>query len=243
VVVDTNVYVERVSTTTRVEVERVGDATRVPGLPEGPLVASQEDTVDVGNQLHALTLEPTSQEVPVEEVQAGERVEGHTPTTMAGAGFAVVDVRDLRFKEIAAIEEINLRGQLETTRGLYLEARATLDEAVGRARKLRLDDLGKHMPQARDMLEEVLFQSAVTAREMDMTAVYVRDLMELMGGGEKARGRASAGLAEVYFDQNRFSEASSMVEVNEGLDLHSTTASRRKAKKVKGRLAKRGEVT
>jgi hypothetical protein len=87
----------------------------------------------------------------------------------------------------------------------------------------------------------VLFQSAVTAREMDMNAVYERDLKELMGGGVTARGRASAGLAEIYFNQNRFVEASSMVEVNEGLDLHSTTASRRKAKRVKGRLAKRRE--
>ena len=132
---------------------------------------------DVGNQLHALTLEPTLQKVPVEEVRAGERVEGERGSDMAGAGYAVVDIRALRFKEIAAIGEINLRGQLETTRGLYLEARATLDEAVGRARKLWLDDMGKPMPQARDMLEEVLFQSACTAREMDMTAVYVRDLM------------------------------------------------------------------
>jgi hypothetical protein len=121
VVVDSNVYVERVSTMTRVEVKRVGEAAEVPDLPEGPLVASQEDTA--------------------------------RGIDMAGAGFAVVDVRALKFKEIAAIGEINLRGQLETTRGLYLEARATLDEAVGRARRLQQDDLGKHMPQARAMLE------------------------------------------------------------------------------------------
>ena len=56
-----------------------------------------------------------------------------------------------------------------------------------------------------------------------------------------AKGRASAGLAETYFNQNRFEEATSMVEVNKGLELHSSTASRRKTKRVKKRLMERKE--
>ena len=38
------------------------------------------------------------------------------------------------------------------------------------------------------MLEEVVFQSACTARDMDMTAVYMADLQELLGGGEEGKG-------------------------------------------------------
>jgi hypothetical protein len=216
-----------------VEVKRVGDAAEVPDLPEGAVVANQEDKVDVG--LKALTLGPTALEVPVEEAQPGVGVEGDR------RDFASVDVRNRRLVEVAAIGEINLRGQLETSQGFYQEARVTLDEAVLRARRLLKDDVGKHIPKAKVMFEEVLFQSAVTAREMDMVAVYERDMKELLGGGVTAKGRASAGLAETYFDQNRFEEATSMVEVNEGLELHSSTASRRKAKRVKTRLMKRKE--
>ena len=125
---------------------------------------------DLESRVQALTMEPTLQEVPVVEVLAGEVVDGamglEPVQDASGAVFAVVDVR---IKEIAAIEEINLRGQRETTRGLFMEARVTLDEAVSRARELRQGN--PNMPEVKDVLEEVVFKSACTAREMDMTAV------------------------------------------------------------------------
>ena len=46
-----------------------------------------------------------------------------------------------------------------------------------------------------------MFHPACVARDMDLTAIQMEILSELMVGGKKTKGKASAGLAEVYYER------------------------------------------
>ena len=62
-----------------------------------------------------------------------------------------------------------------------------------------------------------------------------------MGGGNQAKGRASAGLAEVHFERGEMAEAKAMISFNLKLALAPRSACRRKAKDVEKLLMIRKE--
>ena len=72
------------------------------------------------------------------------------------------------------------------------DAKELLDRTVKRARSLvfRFEGL------CRTELEDAMFH-----RDLDLTAIQMKILQELMGGSKQAKGRASAGLVEVHYER------------------------------------------
>ena len=64
-----------------------------------------------------------------------------------------------------------------------------------------------------------MFQQACAAQDLDLTAIQIEILCELMGGGKQAKGRASAGLAEVHYERGEGLDGQAMVELNLKLTL------------------------
>ena len=68
------------------------------------------------------------------------------------------------------------------------------------------------------------------------------DIMrEQMGGGNQAKGRASAALADIHFERGEVAEAKAMPNFNVKLALGPRSACRRKAKDVEKLLMVRKE--
>ena len=83
-----------------------------------------------------------------------------------------------------------------------------------------------------------MFHQACAARYLDLTAIQMEILWELMGKGKQAKGRATAGLAKVHFLKVA---VKAMIYFNLKLALCPRGACRRKAKDVEEFLGLRKE--
>ena len=112
-----------------------------------------------------------------------------------------------------------------------------LDQMVRQARALvvRLEGVGKAE------LEDAIFHQVCAACDLDLTATKMEILRELMGGGNQAKGRASAGLAEVHYERGEVVDAKAMINFNLKLALCPRSACRRKAKDMEKLLTVRKE--
>jgi hypothetical protein len=71
-----------------------------------------------------------------------------------------------------------------------------------------------------------MFHPACVARDMDLTAIQMEILWELMNRGKQANGRASASLAELHYDRGEVADAQAMVNANLKLALCPSSACR-----------------
>ena len=71
----------------------------------------------------------------------------------------------------------------------------------------------------RTELKDAMFHQSCAAQDLDLTAIQMEILSELMVGGKKTKGKASAGLAEVYYERGEVMDAQAMVDFNLKLTL------------------------
>ena len=93
----------------------------------------------------------------------------------------------------------------------------------------------------RTKLEDAMLHQACVAWDLDLTAIQMEILWELMGGGKQAMGRASAIMPDLHFERGEVMDAQAMVNFNLKLTLCPRSACRRKAKNVEKLLMVRKE--